>query len=289
VAVPEVSLAGMCVFVTGGSMGLGLAAAESSLRAGARVGICARTLPDLEAAVASLKDQGFSDVLGVECDVTDRAQLESALDNVEARFGPLGGLIHAAGIYGPIGSVLDVDPEGWMAAMRVNLFGSFLVVAVGGARLARNGGGRMALFAGGGAAAPFPNYTAYACSKVGVVRLTETAAIELAPLNVELNCIAPGFVVTRLHQQTLDAGLRAGAAFLETTRAHIQQGGVPASVGAGAATFLISPAAQGITGRFVAAPYDGLDEWPVHLEELEGSDLFTLRRIVPRDRGMDWQ
>ena len=47
--------------------------------------------------------------------------------------------------------------------------------------------------------------------------------------------------------------------------------------------------AKGITGKFVAAPYDGWDSWPKHLEELQGTDIFTLRRIVPRDRGMDWQ
>jgi 3-oxoacyl-[acyl-carrier protein] reductase len=243
----------------------------------------------IEAAVASLKGQGFADVFGVECDVTDRDQLEQALDAVEGRFGPLNALIHAAGVYGPIGPVVDVNPEQWMDAVRVNLFGSFLVIAVGGARLARNGGGRIALFAGGGAASPFPNYSAYACGKVGLVRLTETAAIEMAPLNVELNCIAPGFVVTRLHEQTLEAGLRAGAQFLETTKAHILEGGVPASVGARAAVFLISDDAAGITGKFVAAPYDRFEEWPDHLDSLGRGDLFTLRRIVPRDRGLDWQ
>jgi 3-oxoacyl-[acyl-carrier protein] reductase len=152
-----------------------------------------------------------------------------------------------------------------------------------------NGGGRIVLFAGGGAAAPFPNYTAYACGKAGLVRLTETVALELAPARIQVNCIAPGFVVTRLHEQTLAAGERAGKDFLEMTRQQIEKGGVSASVGAEAAVFLVSDAAEGITGKFVAAPYDGYGEWPGHLEELSGSDLFTLRRIVPRDRGMDWQ
>ena len=53
--------------------------------------------------------------------------------------------------------------------------------------------------------------------------------------------------------------------------------------------FLLSELAAGITGRFVAAPYDGWEHWPEHLEQIGGSDLFTLRRIVPKDRGMDWQ
>ena len=59
-------------------------------------------------------------------------------------------------------------------------------------------------------------------------------------------------------------------------------GGIPPA-------FLLSAGSQGITGRFLAAPHDGWQAWPDRLAELHESDLFTLRRIVPRDRGMDWQ
>jgi 3-oxoacyl-[acyl-carrier protein] reductase len=147
----------------------------------------------------------------------------------------------------------------------------------------------MVLFSGGGAATPFPNYTAYACGKIGVVRLTETLAQEMQPFNVEINCVAPGFVITRLHQETIAAGERAGKAFLENTKRQIESGGVPPTVGASAAAFLMSDAAKGITGKFVAAPYDVWDAWPKHLDVLQKTDVFTLRRIVPKDRGMDWQ
>lgn len=270
-------------------MGIGLAAAEECLRAGARVGICARTPRPLREAAAGLRSRGLADVVELPCDVTREADLDRTMDKLEASFGPLGGVIHAAAILGPIGSIVEVSPHEWLDAVRVNLFGSFLVLRQAASRLAANGGGRVVLFSGGGASAPFPNYTAYACGKVAVVRLTETAAFELAPMNVEVNCVAPGFVVTRLHQQTLAAGARAGDDYLATTKAQLKSGGVPPSVGARAAAFLVSDAAAGITGRFVAAQYDGYEEWPARLEQLAGSDLFTLRRIVPGDRGMDWQ
>jgi 3-oxoacyl-[acyl-carrier protein] reductase len=96
-------------------------------------------------------------------------------------------------------------------------------------------------------------------------------------------------VITRLHQQTLSAGKLAGEKFLEATKAQIEKGGVPASVGGNAAAFLISEQAQGITGKFVAAPYDGWSDWIKHLDELKNTDIFTLRRILPKERGMDWQ
>ena len=156
--------------------------------------------------------------------------------------------------------------------------------------LKRTGGGRIVLYSGGGAATPFPNYTAYASGKAAVVRFCETIAIELAPYNIEVNALAPGFVATRLHQQTLAAGASAaGEEFLAKTQFELAKGGVPATVGADCAAFLVSDAARGITGKFVAAPYDRYAEWPRHLRELRGSDLFTLRRILPKERGMDWQ
>ena len=150
------------------------------------------------------------------------------------------------------------------------------------------GGGRIALFSGGGASSPFPNYTAYASSKVAVVRFAETIAEELGP-SIEVNCIGPGFVATRLHEQTLAAGERAGGEFLEKTKAALSSGGVSATVGAEAAAFLVSDAAAGITGKFVAAQYDDYRAWPSRLEALSGSELFTLRRVLPRERGLDWQ
>jgi len=285
----RVDLSGKRIVVTGGSMGIGLACAESCLEAGARVLICARTEGPLMQALDGLRQKGFAQVEARTVDVTDQGQVEAVLQATVARFGGLEGVIHCAGIYGPIGPVMEVDPSAWFDAVRINLFGTFLVARQSCRLLKACGGGRIVLFSGGGAATPFPNFTAYACSKVGVVRLTETLAQEMQPFNVEINCVAPGFVITRLHQSTLAAGERAGKAFLENTKRQIETGGVPATVGAGAAAFLVSDEAKGITGKFVAAPYDGWDGWRRHLEELQKMDIFTLRRIVPKDRGMDWQ
>ena len=173
--------------------------------------------------------------------------------------------------------------------MRVNLFGAFVGMTCAARRMT-GVGGRIAVFAGGGASAPFPRYTSYAAAKAALVRLVETLAVEWENDGVEVNCIAPGMVATRIHQATLHAGERAGQDFLNRTRQALENGtAVPAEVGADAAAFLVSDAAAGITGRFVAAVYDGYRDWPGRIERIRGSDLFTLRRIVPTDRGDQWQ
>ena len=283
-----VTLAGRNVLVTGGSRGIGYAIAGACLRAGAQVTLASRTETTLWAAVDRLREQAPG-VEGVCCDVSEPAGIDAAVAHAEAAFGRIHGLVHAAGILGPIGPVVDTDPQEWLDALKVNLFGTFLAVRGVGRHMAHLGGGRIVCLSGGGASGPFPNYTAYASAKVGVVRFCETVAVELAPAGVEVNALAPGFVVTDIHRQTLLAGDRAGEEYLASTKAQLASGGVPPEVAAGAATFLLSDAAAGITGRFVAAPYDGFVDWPDRRSELDGSDLFTLRRIVPRDRGGNWQ
>lgn len=285
----KADLMGKRIVITGGSMGIGLACAETCLEAGARVLICARTQEPLQEAMANLKRKGHTSIEARVADVTVQGDIEATLEAAISRYGGLDGVIHCAGVYGPIGPVTEVDPEAWFQAIRVNLLGTFMVARQACRIMKASGGGAIVLFSGGGAASPFPNYTAYACGKAGVVRLTETLAQEVSQFNIRINCISPGFVITRLHQDTLAAGERAGKSFLENTKRQIDSGGVPASVGANAAAFLMSDAAKGITGKFVAAPYDGLDSWPKHLEELQKTDIFTLRRIIPKDRGMDWQ
>jgi len=240
------------------------------------------------ASIAEITAAG-GQAIAVQADVSRAADVERLFERLISRFGRCDGVVHAAGVLGPIGSILEIEePALWWETLRINLFGTFLVTRAAARCMKQSGGGRIVLYAGGGAAAPFPNYTAYACSKVAVVRFAETTAKEVGP-DVEVNCLAPGFVVTRMHQQTLAAGERAGKDFLEKTQTMIEEGGVPATVAAEAAAFLVSDGARGITGKFVAAAYDGYANWPQHLAELQETDIFTLRRIVPRERGMEWQ
>lgn len=282
------SLRDKSIVVTGGSMGIGLACARAALAAGARVMLCARGADALAGARDELVREASPEMVATATvDVGDERSVDALFRAFEGRFGRCHGVIHAAGVYGPIGPITELDPAAWWDALRINLFGTFLVARAAAQRMQPAGGGRIVLFSGGGASTPFPNYTAYASSKVAVVRFTETIAQELGPA-IEVNCVAPGFVVTRLHEQTLAAAGLAGG-FLEKTRAEMEKGGVPAEVGAEAAVFLVSDAAAGITGKFVAAPYDGYRAWPERLAELRETDVFTLRRILPRERGMDWQ
>lgn len=306
---PRPSLAGRGVVVTGGSSGIGYACAEEVLRAGGRVVLSARGAERVARAVALLAGEyGGGRVHGVVADVGVEGDVARLFREAEGWLGAVTGVIHAAGIQGPIGPTAEVEPAAWLEAVRINLFGSYLVAAaavrvMGGAEVAEgaaargDGGavGSIVLLSGGGAATPFPRYTAYAASKAGVVRLAESLAVEVAELGIRVNALAPGFVATPIHEATLAAGELAGSEYLRRTREQLAEGGVPAELAARAAVFLLSDESVGITGRLVSAPWDRWWEWPERLGRsgqpggAAADDLFRLRRIVPRDRGGEWQ
>jgi NAD(P)-dependent dehydrogenase (short-subunit alcohol dehydrogenase family) len=274
------SLEGKSIVVTGGSMGIGYAVARRCLEDGARATVFARRTSELEAAAGRLRAGGYDDcVEWIAGDVSAKADVERLFERAAARFGGVDGVVHCAAVIEPIGAILDVDPQAWLRTVEIDLYGTFLVTRQACASM-RDRGGRIVLFSGGGASAAYPNFTAYGCSKAAVVRFAETVAIEMHPHGIEINALAPGLVATRMGEIARRSGV-AGASAAPAA--------VKPDVAARAAAFLLSDAARGITGKFVSAVHDEYARWPEHLGEMQGTDLFTLRRILPRERGMQWQ
>src|SRR2546422_5106215 len=129
------------------------------------------------------------------------------------KFGRIDVLVNAAGIYGPIGPLVENDLEEWVQAVQINLLGAVYCMHAWLPRMLARGKGVVINFSGGGAVAPFPRFSAYSASKAAVVRLTETVAEEVKDSGVRINAIAPGAVNTRLLDQILAAQDRAGQEF----------------------------------------------------------------------------
>ncbi len=279
---------GRVAIVTGGSRGIGKAVVRHLLEAGAKVAFCARNLEDLRIAAEELASIS-PDLLPVQADVTREGDIDKLVRTTLDRFSRIDVLVNNAGVYGPIGPAWEVDPTEWRDAVTTNLVGAFLMCRAIVPILIGQRRGKIINMSGGGAATPFTRYTAYAVSKAALVRFTETLALEVADYNIQVNAIAPGFVATSLHQRTLEAGERAGVEFLRKTKEELQRGGVDPSIPAALVAFLASDKADRITGKFISSVWDDWQNFEQHLEEIASGDVYTLRRIVPRDRGMDWK
>lgn len=285
-------LAGRSAVITGASLGFGRAVADAYVREGAHVLVTARGESALRTTAEELArrrvaaDQRVATLVG---DV-GRAEDVAALLAVARRELPgVDVVVNNAGVYGPIGRLEDVDWAAWVEAITVNLLGTAAVCRAFIPLLRARGYGKIVNLSGGGATAPLPRFSAYAASKAAVVRLTETLAHELAGSGVDVNAIAPGALNTRLLDEVLEAGPeRAGDDFYARAIKQRQDGGVPLERGAELAVFLASAESDGITGRLISAVWDDWGALPGRRDELGKSDVYTLRRIVPGDRGLAW-
>jgi 3-oxoacyl-[acyl-carrier protein] reductase len=126
-------------------------------------------------------------------------------------------------------------------------------------------------------------------SKAAIVRYAETLAEEVRGTGIDVNCIAPGALNTRMLDEILQAGPdKVGEAFYERSVKQKEAGGAPLDKGADLALFLASSASDGITAKLISAVWDNWEQWPLHLDKLSKSDVYTLRRISGRDRGFEW-
>jgi 3-oxoacyl-[acyl-carrier protein] reductase len=275
--------------VTGASQGIGFAIARALLMAGNDVAICARDAVALDAAATALRaDFPNARVYSRTADVSREADVDALVDGTLAELGGLDVLVANAGVYGPKGPIENVDWEAWCDAIRINLLGAVYCVRRSIPSLRASERGKIIILSGGGATKPLPNISAYAASKAGVVRFGETVAEELRSAGIDVNMVAPGALNTRLLDEILTAGPDVvGEAFYRSSIEQRETGGTPVEVGASLCAFLASRESDGITGKLISAPWDPWQRFGTERERLNG-DVYTLRRIVPEERGWSW-
>jgi NAD(P)-dependent dehydrogenase (short-subunit alcohol dehydrogenase family) len=264
------------VLVTGASGGIGRAVAVRLAREGADVVLLGRTAGALDAVRAELAP---GDHICCSLDVRDEDAWSAALP-VIAPDGWLTGVVTAAAQLTPVGPLGSWAVEAFRSTLDVNVVGTLLAVKTSLDCL-QAAGGAVVTFSGGGATSPLARYDAYAASKAAVVRLSENLAVDLAPSGVRVNSVAPGFVLSSIHQATVDAGPeRAGREYHERTRRAMEHDdGDPPDLAAALVAFLLSEEAAGITGKLLSARWDPWEDPAFRTRLREERDLATLRRI----------
>lgn len=273
--------------ITGGSTGIGKGIAIAFAQQGAHLVLSARTKNDLEEAKKEIT-RFTTKVESFPADVSNPTAVKGLVDFTLEKFSNIDILVNSAGIYGPIGMITDISPGEWLEAIKINLYGTFLCIQAVLPIMIKKNKGKIINMSGGGGASPFPRFSAYGTSKAGVIRLTETIANEVKDYKIDINAIAPGAVNTRLLNQALQAGDAAGKDFIAKSLKQKQEGGVPPEKVAGLAVFLASSKSDGLSGRLISLLWDNWQDIPLYLDKIMSSDIYAMRRIVPKDRGYDW-
>ena len=285
------ALTGKTAIITGASVGLGAEIARAYAKAGANLVLAARNAGALEVLADELKSAAGpgQKILSMTCDVTDADTASLLVRAAEKDTGCLHILVNNAGIWGPKGSVEEVDWAEWVYTVEINLLASVNLCRAVLPIMKRQRYGKIIQLSGGGATKPMPRTSAYAASKAAVVRFAETLAEEVRGDGIDVNAIAPGAMNTRMLDEMLAAGPEkiGGAAYAAVQRQK-QNGGDSPVTAAALALFLASPESDGITAKLISAVWDNWQDFPEHREELAKSDVYTLRRIAGRDRGMGW-
>ena len=172
--------------------------------------------------------------------------------------------------------------------MRANLDGTFNAIRAAHWLLVRAPRrAKIICFAGGGATKARANFSGYGVAKTGIVRLVETIAVEEIQAPIDINAVAPGAIATRLTDEIIALGPDiAGQAEFDSALKQKAGGGASIEHALDLVEWLLSAKSDGITGKLLSAPWDPWKGLADHAESLLRTDVYTLRRILPEDRGV---
>jgi len=262
------------VLITGGSRGIGKRLALGFAAAGGRVGILSRSKAELDLAKLEIEHAG-GNAVRFRADVRDFEQVTAAVARMRVEFGSVDILIAAAASQGPIGPLVDAKPKLWAEAVETNLMGVFHACQAVLPGMIERRSGKIIVLGGGGAAYARPNFSAYAASKAGVVRLVETLAEEVRDQNIQVNCLAPGAAYTSMTDEIIGAGERAGQKELDDAEKVRMTGGVSPAKQLELAMFLASGDSNHISGKLIHVN----DDWKRLRDTNMHPEAFTLRRV----------
>ncbi|MEP6695647.1 MAG: glucose 1-dehydrogenase [Pseudonocardiales bacterium] len=238
-------LDGKVALITGSDSGIGQATAVEFAKEGAHVVVS--YLDDADGADHTRRTVEAEDrrALVIRCDVTDEKQVEAMFDEAVETFGSLDILMNNAGVDASGKKVAELPTEVWDKAIRTNLYGYFFCCRrFAQLRTAAGGGGKIINIASVHEDVPNAGGADYDCSKGAIRMLTRTLALELAPLRVNVNSLAPGMVLTPFNQAAIDDPVLLHK---QVQSIPWKRAAEPSEIGR-LAVFLASPEADYVTG-----------------------------------------
>jgi NAD(P)-dependent dehydrogenase (short-subunit alcohol dehydrogenase family) len=284
-----VNLQNKTILITGASRGLGRMMAKMLWDAGANLILVARSLDPLNHLRDELCERSHHQAIEIfSVDLSHADALDEFIQKIHHK--KIDCLINNAAISGPIGPTWENDWQDFQKTLQINLMSPIALCRALIPRMITQGQGKIINISGGGATNSRPNFSAYAIAKTGLVRFTEILADEVKPFNISVNCIAPGVMKTDMLLDIIKAGReKVGEKEYLNAESKLKLPD-PMTENAGRlCLFLLSDESEEITGKLISATWDPWKSLHAYIDTLKNSDIYTLRRIIPEDRGQNWE
>jgi NAD(P)-dependent dehydrogenase (short-subunit alcohol dehydrogenase family) len=253
-------LSGKVALITGASRGIGEAIALAYSQAGAKVVLASRKQVDLDRVAEKIQEAG-GDVLAMAAHTGDMTAITSIVEKAIATYGSMDIVVNNAATNPHFGPILTAEESHWDKILDVNVKGYFRVVKACVESMQARGGGKVINMSSVAGLEPQPMMGVYSVSKAAVLMLTRVLAAELAPYNIQVNAIAPGFVKTKF-----SAALWQNPQINDAILKRIPQKRMaePEEI-AGLAVYLASPASSFVTGSVFSIDGGQLTGAPIEL------------------------
>lgn len=285
------TLSGKNIIITGASRGLGVHIAREMWNSGASLLLVARSEPALNRLQKDFETGAFTnqEVHIAVADLRGKRAIDIIMKKARQVWERIDGLVNNAGVLGPVGRVWENNWNEWNDTIQINMLSPVALCRACIEWMKESGQGKIINLSGGGATGSRPNFSAYAVAKTGIVRFTEILADEVRDMNIQVNCVAPGALNTDMLEAILQEDpQKVGKKEYDRAVRQKENGGSSPERAAQLCVFLASSASNGITGKLISAVWDPWEKLTEHIRDLTETDIYTLRRIVPKDRQKDW-
>lgn len=274
------------VFISGGTQGLGLKLVEGYIKNNYLVISGSSNERNINHATEFLNKKKYNekDFIFYKFDLSDRDKLSHLLNEL-FKENLFTALISNAAILGTAGNSEDIELIEFEKVFSVNFFGTIFLINKFIEHFKRVGGGKIVQISGGGATSPLPYLTPYGCSKAAIARYIESISVEVKKFQIFLNCIAPGILDTNMLDRTLEFGSKKiGEEYFNHMKNAKESGGSNIDLSVDLSLFLTSENSGELTGKLISSKWDNWKIFNSNLKKLIETDIYTIRRIIGKDR-----
>ncbi|MFC1784207.1 SDR family oxidoreductase [Candidatus Neomarinimicrobiota bacterium] len=274
--------------VTGGSRGIGKAIADRFAQEGCKLMLASRTKSELVKTSELIKNKFSVEVSTYETDVGNEDEVNSMVLQTITDFGKVDILVNNAAIIGPIGEILLIGGKEFFDTIKNNVGGTVFCTKAVIPHMKSQKKGTIINLSGGGGLYPLPYFDAYSASKAAIVRLTENFALELEKYNINVTAISPGAVNTKMFDEQLMADKTSvGEKNWQDLQNRLRTGGDSIEKAPELALFIASQNRKELNGRVISAIWDDWTKISRQKDKIIDTDIFQMRRIVPKDRDIE--